>query len=148
MRHMKLRGQSLVKKNVKYYILRLIHESLFGIETSKQVNIENELIERFRNLKKNEYPEIFLNLAETAYDDFMLNFNQVQSMILKKRLQEIKNNNFNIVTLSPYEIMYQLKIQGVEILPLMLNYRQSIHKIDGDHIQEMLLTLINHSNPN
>ena len=131
------------KRNVKYYLLRLIQESLFSIDDSERTKIEDEMIKCFENLDKNETPEIFYDIASTAYYDFMLTFNLARKDTWPEEiLSTVNDNGSNTNQPSPFDIMYQLKKRGDKILPLLLSNRQDSHNLTGDPIKEKLLTLI------
>ena len=136
-------GAIISKRNVKYYLLRLIHESLFSIDDSERTKIEDEMIRYFQRLAKNETPEIFYDIASATYYDFMLNFNQLRNETWPEDiLSAINDNGSNTSQPSPYDIMYRLKKRGDRILPLLLSNRQYNHNLAGDSIRKKLLTLI------
>ena len=136
-------GAIISKRNVKYYLLRLIHESLFSIDDSERTKIEDEMIRHFQRLAKNETPEIFYDIASTAYYDFMLNFDQLRHETWPEEvLSAMNDSSSNTNRPSPYDIMYQLKKRGDKILPLLFSNRQYNHNLTGDSIKEKLLTLI------
>ena len=139
------RDRAIISKRiVKYYLLRLIHESLFALDNSVRIKIEKTIIERFQNISRNEKPNAFLDIAEAAFLDFMLNFDQMQNITWPKAVLDKLSTNPNEEP-SPYEIMYSLKINGKQILTSLLRNRNRIHAGHNDPIQEKLLSPISSS---
>lgn len=132
------------KRNVKYYLLRLIHESLANINDPKKIkNVEDKLIDHFQCLSKNETPEVFYDVAKAAYYDFMLNFDQLRNETWPEDiLKAINDDKSNTSIPSPVDIMYQLKKRGEKILPVLLANRRYNHALTSDLIKDKLLTLI------
>ncbi|MDI1495466.1 MAG: abortive infection protein [Cenarchaeum symbiont of Oopsacas minuta] len=63
----------LSKKLVKYYILRFINKAMEDIEQSKRTTIENNIIQIFSKLEKNEeLPDIFLDIAKKGLEFFIM----------------------------------------------------------------------------
>lgn len=142
------RDKAILSKDiVKYYILRFINLSLSDIDAPKKTNIENKIIEYFRNLDKGDkIPEIFLDIAETSYTNFITCFDLDKQETWPPDLLVKKNdldNPPNLDKPSPYDVMYKLKKDGKTILPHLLDMRQNIINMYGsDPIRKKLLELI------
>ena len=128
------------KRNVRYYLLRLIYESLFSITTTTRIAIEDTIINRFQNLSRSEKPEIFLEIAEATYLDFITNFDQLQNETWPQSILAKLDSDPDAEP-APYDVMYSLKINGRQILPSLLRNRRRIHVSHGDPVQKKLLSL-------
>ena len=141
------RNKGIISKdNVKYYILRFIYESMMSIDDDTRESIQDKIIEKFRNLKKNDpTPEIFVDVARAAYDIFMLSFDMDKSETwspeILKKIQDDKHQDHAYEMPSPYDIMCMLKQDGKKILPHLLQIRKHAIKQVDDQIRVKLLEI-------
>ena len=141
------RDKGIISKDiVKYYILRFIHESMFSIDETDRKSIEEKLIEIFRNIgKKDKLPDSFINIANIAYNIFMLCYDADRNdtwppeLLKKIKAKNYKEEEHDVP--SPYDIMYMLKQNGINILPHLLRMRQHFINQIKDKVQFELRNL-------
>ncbi len=134
------------KDAIKYFIMRFIYESMAGIDGSRRESIKDNMIERFRALKKGDpFPQEFIGIAQSAYDVFMSSFDSDRRKTWPEDLiGRISQKNYRERpddVPSPYDMMSVLKQRGDRLLPHLLQMRERVIRQRGDAVRDRLLEL-------
>lgn len=143
-----LRDKEILGKDiVKYYVLRFISLSLNSLPDDQRIDVENKLIEIFQSLDRTDLiPDNLKEIAIAAYNNFKSCYDMAPSETWPDELLERLNQPGYQPTADDvptgYEVMYELKKRGNQILPHLIRTKNNLVTEAGhDRISESLLNL-------